>query len=98
MRYKNSKTGAIIDSLYQVMGGDWVIYDSKLVKQIEPIETPIVEQAPQAADTPDENTGNADFDSITKPQIMQELDAFGVKYDKRATKQVLYDLMMSHGQ
>lgn len=94
MRYENLKTGAIVDSSFKIFGGDWVLYDSKK----EPVETPSVEKAPQAVEIPEENTGNADFDSITKPQIMQELDAFGVKYDKRATKQVLYDLMMSHGQ
>ncbi|MGM0124869.1 hypothetical protein IGI37_002263 [Enterococcus sp. AZ194] len=98
MRYKNSKTGAIIDSLYKVTGGDWVTYDSKMSQKIVVEETPVAEQVLQETETLDEQTGNADFDSITKPQIMQELDAFGFKYDKRANKQVLYDLMMNHGQ
>lgn len=38
------------------------------------------------------------YDEVTKAQIMQELDAFGVEYDKRANKQVLYDLMMEQGK
>ena len=41
---------------------------------------------------------NDAYDSITVPQIKQELDAFGIEYDKRANKQVLYDLMMSQGK
>lgn len=50
------------------------------------------EQAP--ADQDQEPKTGTDFDTITVKQIKQELDAFGIKYDPRAKKQVLYDLMM----
>ncbi|EOD7438350.1 hypothetical protein ACJQ40_002864 [Enterococcus faecium] len=46
----------------------------------------------------EEKTGDATFDSITIPQIKQELDAFGIKYSATAKKKELYDLMMSQGE
>ena len=46
----------------------------------------------------EETTGDEKYDSITKAQIMQELDAFGIEYDKKSTKRVLYDLMLSQGE
>lgn len=99
MRYKNIKTGAIIDSSFNVSGGDWVPYSSELAKKsIEIVatdETNSVVDTKQAEE-PEENL--ADFDGITRAQIMQELDAFGVEYDKRANKQTLYDLMMAQGK
>ena len=57
----------------------------------EPIAPPVTAPA---------NTTGADdaYDSITVPQIKQELDAFGIEYDKRSNKQVLYDLMMAQGK
>ncbi|MHC5375753.1 hypothetical protein ACYSNU_18505 [Enterococcus sp. LJL120] len=97
MKYKNKNTGFIIETPSKLLGA-WVPYDPKLAKKSEPVVTPAPEQAPQATETPEENTGNADFDNITRAQIMQELDAFNIKYDKRANKQTLYDLMMNHGK
>lgn len=95
MEYKNTKTGAIINSSCVVCGGDWVPYDSKF-KQ----EALIANELPEIQEQPEEKETKNDeaFDKITRPQIMQELDAFGVEYDKRANKQTLYDLMMQHGK
>ena len=93
MKYKNKKTGFIIETTSELLG-DWVLYDPAHAKKIEPVEDLIEPALPADTKTVEEQTGNADFDSITKAQVMQELDAFGIEYDKRANKQALYDLMM----
>lgn len=102
MRYKNTKTGAIIDSSFSLSGGDWVKVSTEVTPE-QKLEVaavvPVTEAVPVVEDVPveqiPENIGaNEVFDSITKAQIMQELDAFGTEYDKRANKQTLYDLMM----
>lgn len=103
MRYENTKTGAIIDSSFSLSGGDWVEVNfennSEHSPELEVAAVAESEAVPVVEDVPvvqmPENTGaNEAFDSITKAQIMQELDAFGTEYDKRANKQTLYDLMM----
>ncbi|HJA90848.1 MAG TPA: hypothetical protein H9948_08680 [Candidatus Jeotgalibaca merdavium] len=58
------------------------------VNEEPPVQEPVKVPA-------NEKGANDAYDSITVPQIKQELDAFGIEYDKRANKQVLYDLMMS---
>lgn len=98
MRYFNTLTKETIDTDFKISGGDWVLEneseeavvdiqandaDSKKAEQEQVVEEPNVD---------------GDYDGITKAQIMQELDAFGVEYDKRANKQVLYDLMMEQGK
>ena len=109
MRYLNKKTGAVIDSSFAISGGDWMlegdtpqvqVVDEEQQKVHEIIESPQVENQQQETVTPPVNpTGANDaFDSITVAQIKQELDAFGIEYDKRANKQALYDLMMSQGE
>ena len=98
MQYKNIKTGAVINSACKIAGKNWTEVTIELVMQepdtvVEKQEEKPVEQK-QAEIPKEEKTGNTDFDEITKKQIMQELDAFGIKYDPRAKKQELYDLMM----
>lgn len=94
-----------------IAGGDWVPFDSGAVRkegfkvdaqQSEPIEDPktqpveLTQVKQEPVQEPEENTG--DFDGITIAQIKQELDAFGVEYNPKDKKQVLYDLMMQHGK
>lgn len=104
MQYKNTKTGVIIDIPSVISGGDWVPYNQELEKKFkveqaqENDESSQQEEAPQKNTVADEKTDNPALDDITKADIMQELDAFGVKYDKRSNKQVLYDLMMEQGK
>ena len=104
MQYKNTKTGVIIDIPSVISGGDWVPYNQELEKKFkveqaqENDESSQQEEVPQKNTVADEKTDNPALDDITKADIMQELDAFGVKYDKRANKQVLYDLMMEQGK
>ena len=98
MRYVNTLTKATIDTEFKISGGDWVLKneskDAVVDIQVNDADSQKVEQE-QVMEEP-----NVDgtYDEVTKAQIMQELDAFGVEYDKRANKQVLYDLMMEQGK
>ncbi|MDT2593656.1 hypothetical protein P7D29_01845 [Lactococcus petauri] len=108
MQYKNKKTGVVIDTPCIINGGDWVSHVEKTKKVVEveevqkeqedtkPVETEPVEQE-VVVEEPEETTDNVP-EEITKAQIMQELDAFGVKYNPRDKKQVLYDLMIAQGK
>lgn len=103
MQYKNKKTGVIIDTPCIINGGDWVphVEKTKKVVEVEEVQkkqedTKPVEQE-VVVEEPEETTDNVP-EEITKAQIMQELDAFGVKYNPRDKKQVLYDLMIAQGK
>lgn len=89
MKYKNTKTGVVIDSPCFISGGDWV--EVKKETQQEQTEKP--EKTNETEIEPEEETIE-DLDGITKKEIMQELDAMGVKYDTKARKEVLYNLML----
>lgn len=89
MRMINKDTGVVAD-LSGAVGGAW-----------EPLENNIEEAAVDKEHLvekkePDEETcsDECDLETVTKKEIMQELEAIGVKYDKKATKKELYDLMM----
>ncbi|MGX7134320.1 hypothetical protein [Enterococcus thailandicus] len=99
MRYKNTKTGAVIDSSFVISGDDW----ARVEKPKEQIKQEIhqvidEEQQEEQQEAIESKTGDENFDSITVPQIKQELDAFGIEYNPRAKKQELYDLMMAQGE
>lgn len=108
MRYKNLKTGAVIDSSFVISGDDWVLESEKKQMKSSEIqeqvadkntETKIVSNNNEDEKQENQEEQNAgDSEEITKAQIMQELDAFGVEYNPRDKKQVLYDLMMQHGK
>lgn len=99
MRYKNKVTGAVFDSLFNISGGDWFLLDGKKADEQKPVH---VEAEPEVltsiADVEETAENTADLDGVTKKEIMQELDAMGIKYDPRVKKQQLYDLMMSQGK
>lgn len=94
MRYFNTLTKATIDTEFKISGGDWVLED-ELEKVVVGTDDDTQKEVEQVSE---ETTGDEKYDSITKAQIMQELDAFGIEYDKKATKRVLYDLMLSQGE
>jgi len=103
MRYRNIKTGAILDSSCVLSGGDWVAEEpSKVIKNIEDkiFEEIVIKEATKEAIEETEETEetevdpDGDFNGIAVAQIKQELDAFGIKYNPKAKKQELYDLMM----
>lgn len=89
MLYKNTKTGATIDSPCVISGGDW-----QLLSELEEIpEKEIQDNEKQDDPIKDEPTGDAGYDNITKAEIMQELDAFDIEYKKTMPKSELYKLM-----
>lgn len=99
MKYKNTKTGAIIDSPCIISGGDWIKY-SEETKEIVEVEGEIeeveeteeeIEEVEEIEEIEEEIEG---MEGITVKEIKQELDAFGIKYNPRAKKQELYDLMI----
>jgi len=94
MRYKNTKTGAIIDSSCVIKGGDWIKADEE-IKEVREVKVETqpeeVNKAEEIKKEPEQKEG---FDGITIKEIKQELDAFGIKYNPRANKQELYDLML----
>jgi len=79
MRYKNIKTGAIVDSPCLISGGDWV--------DMEKLEDEELED--KDVEDKDEN-----FNKITAKEIKQELDNFEIEYDSKSNKKELYDLMI----
>ncbi|HHX62527.1 MAG TPA: hypothetical protein GX707_17715 [Epulopiscium sp.] len=94
MKYKNTKTGAIIDSPCIISGGDWIKYSEK-TKEIVEVEEEIeeVEETVEEIEEIEEEEIEG-MEGITVKEIKQELDAFGIKYNPRAKKQELYDLMI----
>lgn len=94
MRYTNTKTGAIVDSPCKIRGGDWIevtgeqiIPDPSIKEEIEEIINAEPEIEPEVKSDQD------NLDGITVKEIKQELDAMGIKYDPKAKKKDLYDLM-----
>lgn len=86
MIYINKLTRATIDSPTPIFGGDWVLIDQE--EKEEHIEE---------TETQDNNREELENDKgeLTKADIMEELDAFGIEYDKKATKAELYEIMMN---
>ena len=98
MRYFNTLTKATIDTEFKISGGDWVLED-ELEKVVADIVVDTVDDNQKEVEqVSEETTGDEKYDSVTKAQIMRELDAFGIEYDKKATKRVLYDLMTTQGE
>lgn len=83
MRYFNKKTGAILDSPSNCFGGQWIEYDKKDDIQESPKEKVEVKKTVEESST-----------DLTKEEIMNELDALGIDYDKKAKKEDLMKLMM----
>ncbi|EPF4429087.1 hypothetical protein ACSSTF_004795 [Escherichia coli] len=114
MEYKNIRTGVTFSSTCVISGGDWIlISDERKLKQPKKEDNDNNEQKENLQDSPENDdikdedvqedaqetkTGDSAIDSITRKQIIQELDAFGIEYNPRAKKQELYDLMMAQGE
>lgn len=80
MKYINKKTRAIIESPCAISGGDWSLYEELKDKSKEIVKD-VVKNEDKKSD-------------LTKDEIMNELDALGIEYDKKAKKEDLYKLMM----
>lgn len=90
MRYRNLKTGAIFDSPCPISGGDWVAEETTIAIKAEEKQVEIkVKEKIEKVEAPEES-----IDGITVKEIKQELDAMGIKYDQKAKKQDLYNLML----
>ena len=94
MRYFNTLTKATIDTEFKISGGDWVLEDELEKVVVDTVD----DKQKEVEQVSEETTGDEKYDSVTKAQIMQELDAFGIEYDKKATKRALYDLMTAQGE
>ena len=91
-KYYNTKTRAIIDSPLVISGENWIKYEDK--DQVEESETAIVEdEIVEEAEEKEIEKPAADK-KITKAKIENELEALGVEYDKKASKDELYALLM----
>lgn len=93
MNYKNTRTGVVISTPCVVSGGNWKLIDDdqEQVNDHQEIEETTPVNEPEHEDVA--NAASDDLADVTKKEIMQELDAMGIKYDSRAKKQDLYDLM-----
>ncbi|OJH46669.1 hypothetical protein [Lactococcus lactis] len=98
MRYFNTLTKATIDTDFKISGGDWVLENESKEAVVDIQANDADSEKPEQEQVVEESNVDGNYDWITKDQIMQELDAFGVGYDKRANKKVLYDLMMEQGK
>lgn len=98
MRYFNTLTKATIDTDFKISGGDWVLENESNEAIVDIQANDADSKKPEQEPVVEESNVDGNYDWITKDQIMQELDAFGIRYDKRANKQVLYDLMMEQGK
>lgn len=98
MRYFNTLTKATIDTEFKISGGDWVLENESKEAVVDIQANDADSKKTEQEQVVEESNVDGNYDWITKDQIMQELDAFGVEYDKRANKKVLYDLMMEQGK
>lgn len=92
-KYYNTKTRAIIDSPLVISGENWIKYEDKdqvEETEIEAVEDEIIEEAEEEKEIEKPAAGK----KFTKADIENELEALGVEYDKKATKDDLYTLLM----
>lgn len=91
MKYKNSRTGVVIDTPCFVKGGNWKAFDETVEDAIPTNES---EERPVESVQIDDETNESNSGGVTRKEIMQELDAMGIKYDAKAKKDDLYKLMI----
>lgn len=92
MKYKNIETGIVIDVPIFITSPYWESLEEIKTKKISKEETEIEEKI-ELKETKKEPETNDNLANITKRDIMQELDAFGIKYNPKSTKAELYELM-----
>ena len=91
-KYYNTKTRAIIDSPFLISGVNWIKYEDKdqvEETEVQAVEDKIVEEAEEK-----ESEKPSAVKKFTKADIVNELEALGIEYDKKATKDELYALLM----
>lgn len=92
-KYRNKKTGAIIDSSFALTGSNWEIYSPKkeeseneLLKEKDEIKKENISKEIDSKKATDSN-------KLTKAELIQELKAFGIEYDESMTKSQLIELL-----
>ena len=101
MEYRNIKTGAVITTTSVIAGKNWVQVTNQVVKDEVVNDDLAKEKVPEndeaeeseQVETDVEEDNSDEFEGITKLEIKQELDAFGIKYNQNMTKSELYALM-----
>ncbi|WP_427814293.1 hypothetical protein ACQKTA_04190 [Enterococcus sp. 22-H-5-01] len=92
MRYKNIKTGAVLDSSFVVSGEHWEAVSNQKKKNLDSIDVnDSVKKEKKKSDIEETNESTS---GVSKKEIMQELDAMGIDYDAKAKKDDLYKLMI----
>lgn len=107
MEYRNKKTGFSFFSDCKIYGPDWEEVTTVAKEEVEEVleeDHQVSTPADPPSDTEqvseselaeaEEQTGNSDYDTLKKQEIIQELQAMGIEHNPRDKKQVLYDLMM----
>lgn len=90
--YRNVKTGTLIRVSVPISGENWILEENykKQKKQQEP-KAEVVEETQETEEVevkkPTVDKG------FTKAEIMQELEAFGIEYNKKANKAELLALL-----
>ena len=87
--YRNLKTGAVIDSPYNLTGANWVLESEFKKEEVKEVK----KETPKPAKKKESKLVNKKVDEITKAEIIQELEAFGIEYNKNMTKKELIDLL-----
>lgn len=84
----NTKTGGVLSSSSVAMGEFWVEKGKEITqeKNEEMIET-------KSDQTENQTENQDDKSTITKKDIMQELDALKIEYDSKMTKDELLKLL-----
>lgn len=110
MKYKNIKTGAIINSPFKINGTNWTSLEETVVIDKQEIvnennsehnghieETENIEDSSEDEELEDVSVDDEHYADVTVKDIKRELDSLGIKYPQNAAKPVLYKLMMSQG-
>lgn len=87
--YRNLKTGAVIDSPYNLTGSNWVLESEFKKEEVKEVK----KEVPRPVKKKESKLVDKKTEEITKAEIIQELKAFGIEYNKNMTKKELIDLL-----
>ena len=75
MRYKNTKTGAIIDSSFSLKGDNWEEYDKVEAEEVEQVE----------------ETEEVDLETLKKDELIEIAKENEIDLDEKDTKAVIIE-------
>lgn len=87
--YRNIKTGAVIDSPYNLTGANWVLESEFKKEEVKEVK----KEVPKPVKKKESKLVDKKVGEITKAEIIQELEAFGIEYNKNMTKKELIELL-----